>query len=130
MKAFSDMRILPGVAFAAGVLMTLSAASAAQAAWVSGPGGGSPPVVRVEGGCGPEGHRGPDGRCYPNLREREGYGREEYGREDRWREGRGERWREERWREERARDERFREGQVACPRGYHYGERSGRCWPN
>lgn len=25
-------------------------------------------VLAVEGGCGPGGHRGPDGRCYPNYR--------------------------------------------------------------
>ena len=24
-------------------------------------------IVRVEGGCGPGGHRGPYGRCYPNY---------------------------------------------------------------
>ena len=25
-------------------------------------------IVQVEGGCGPGGHRGPYGRCYPNYR--------------------------------------------------------------
>ena len=49
-------------------IAAMAAGAGAQAMPVLTPGPLDSGITRVEGGCGPGGHRGPDGRCYPNFR--------------------------------------------------------------
>ena len=56
-----------------GLALAMSLAAPAMAAVsLTVPADGQSPIVRVEGGCGRDGHRGEDGRCHPNFREWDG----------------------------------------------------------
>ena len=49
-------------------IATIAAAATAQAMPVLQPGPADSGITRVEGGCGPGGHRDYYGRCVPNFR--------------------------------------------------------------
>ncbi len=55
--------IMASTVIAAG--MVAGASVQAMPALAIGPDDGG--VIKVEGGCGPGGHRGPNGLCYPNY---------------------------------------------------------------
>ena len=63
------MKTILGLTLATALAAAGSISGAKAAATILPGGAVNGPIVLVEGGCGPDYHRGPDGYCHPNWRE-------------------------------------------------------------